>query len=316
MSNTKSNLRVLFMGTPDFAVPSLKVLIENFDVIGVVTQTDKPRGRGNTVLPTPIKVVALENNIPVYQPNTFKDFAFQDELKALDPDVIAVVAYGKLLPEYVLNYPRLGCINVHGSLLPMYRGAAPMQRAIIDGCKTTGITTMLMAKGLDTGDMFEKEEIEILPNDNFEDIHDKLSVIGAELLVSTINKLENGTILPQKQDDSLSTYADKIEKSDCKIDFSRSAAVIHNQIRGLSPIPVAFCKHNGKMLKILASELTDIASDEYTPGEVISLDKGKICVACKDLAINVLAVIPEGKGKMKSLDYINGRKISLGDILS
>lgn len=312
----KSNLRVLFMGTPDFAIPSLKAVMENFDVIGVVTQTDKPRGRGNAVQPTPIKVVALEHNIPVYQPETFKEFAFADQLKALDPDVIAVVAYGKLLPEYVLNYPKFGCVNVHGSLLPQYRGAAPMQRAIIDGCKTTGITTQLMAKGLDTGDILEIEECEILPNDNFEDIHDKLSEIGARLLVSTIIGLENGTIIPQKQDDSLANYAAKIEKSDCKIDFSKNAQVIHNQIRGLSPIPVAFCKHGGKLLKILASEVTDIPCEKYTPGEVISLDKGKICVACGDFAINVLTVIPEGKGKMKALDFINGRKISLGDILS
>lgn len=314
MNNNK--LRVLFMGTPDFATPSLKAMMENFDVIGVVTQTDKPRGRGNNVLPTPIKVVALENNIPVYQPETFKDFAFEDQLKELDPDVIAVVAYGKLLPEYVLNYPKFGCVNVHGSLLPQYRGAAPMQRAIIDGCKTTGITTQLMAKGLDTGDILEIEECEILTNDNFEDIHDKLSEIGARLLVSTIKGLENKTIIPQKQDDSISTYAAKIEKDDCKINFSNNASVIHNQIRGLSPIPVAFCKHNGKLLKILASELTNITSDNKTPGEVISLDKGKICVACGDFAINVLMVVPEGKGKMKALDFINGRKISVGDILS
>ena len=316
MSNCKSNLRVLFMGTPDFAIPSLKAMIDNFEVIGVVTQTDKPRGRGKAVLPTPIKVVALENNIPVYQPQTFKDFAFENELKELNPDVIAVVAYGKLLPEYVLSYPKFGCVNVHGSLLPQYRGAAPMQRAIIDGCKTTGITTQMMAKGLDTGDMLEKEEIEILQNDNFEDVHDKLSVIGAKLLVSTINKLENGTMISQKQDDSLATYAAKIEKSDCKIDFSKPAQVIHNQIRGLSPIPVAFCRHNAKLLKILASEVTDIPCDKHAPGEVISLDKGKICVACGDFALNILAVVPEGKGKMKALDYINGRKISVGDILS
>jgi len=312
----KSKLRVLFMGTPDFAIPSLKAMIDNFEVIGVVTQTDKPRGRGKAVLPTPIKVVALENDIPVYQPQTFKDFAFENELKELNPDVIAVVAYGKLLPEYVLNYPKFGCVNVHGSLLPQYRGAAPMQRAIIDGCKTTGITTQMMAKGLDTGDMLEKEEIEILPNDNFEDVHDKLSVIGAKLLVSTINKLENGTIVREKQDDSFATYAAKIEKSDCKIDFTNPAQIIHNQIRGLSPIPVAFCNHNQKLLKILASEVTDVSCGNYTPGEVISLDKGKICIACGDFAINVLAVVPEGKGKMKALDFINGRKISVGDILS
>lgn len=304
------------MGTPDFAVPSLKKLIDNFNVVGVVTQTDKPRGRGNTVLPTPIKKVALEYGIDVYQPQTFKDLAFDEQLKAIDPDVIAVVAYGKLLPEYVLNYPRLGCVNVHGSLLPKYRGAAPMQRAIIDGCETTGITTMLMAKGLDTGDMLEKREISILIDDNFEDVHDKLSEIGAELLLSTIIKLNNNEIVPQKQDDSLATHADKIEKADCKIDFNKNAKTIHDQIRGLSPIPVAFCYHNGKLLKITRSALSDRSCRGAVPGQVISLEKGAICVACADRAIDILGVVPEGKGKMKALDYINGRKISVGDILS
>ncbi len=312
----KSNLRVLFMGTPDFAIPSLKAMMENFDVIGVVTQTDKPRGRGNTVQPTPIKIVALENGIPVYQPETFKEFAFADQLNALDPDVIAVVAYGKLLPEYVLNYPKFGCVNVHGSLLPQYRGAAPMQRAIIDGCKTTGITTQLMAKGLDTGDILEIEECEILPNNNFEDIHDKLSEIGARLLVSTIIGLENGTIIPQKQDDSLANYAAKIEKSDCVIDFSRSAQEIHDRIRGLSPIPLAFTHTpDGKMLKVTASEVASHAGASVPAGTVLSLDGGKITVACGTGAVALLSVLPEGKKRMSAADFINGRKISTGDVL-
>lgn len=310
------NIRVLFMGTPDFAVPSLKKMIECFNVIGVVTQTDKPRGRGNTVLPTAVKKVALEYGIPVYQPATFKDLAFEEQLKELDPDVITVVAYGKLLPEYVLNYPKLGCINVHGSLLPKYRGAAPMQRAIIDGCNKTGITTMMMAKGLDTGDMLEVEEVEILPNDNFENVHDKLSVIGADLLASTVEKMSKGEITPIKQDDNLATYAEKIEKAHCHIDFSKDAQTVHNQIRGLSPIPVAFCHHNGKLLKITESRISEHKRQNAACGEVISLDKGVITVACADLAIDIYGVIPEGKGRMRALDFINGRKISVGDILS
>lgn len=310
-------MRILFMGTPDFALFSLKELYESGkNVIGVITQPDKPKGRGYVLTPPPVKVYANEKNIPVYQPNTLKSEEFSELLKELDPDLIAVVAYGKILPPTVLDYPKYGCINVHGSLLPKYRGAAPMQRAIIDGCKSTGITTMYMAEGLDTGDMLLKEEVEISENDNFEDIHDRLGALGAKLLIKTVDGLENGTLTRTPQDDSLSTYAEKITKAECLIDFSLPANTVHNKIRGLSPIPLSFTHtKDGKLLKIISSEISDISNHSAKAGEVISLDGGKITVACGVGAVNILRVLPEGKGAMSSADFIRGRKIDVGDRL-
>ena len=310
-------MRILFMGTPDFALFSLKELYESGkNVIGVITQPDKPKGRGYILTPPPVKVYANEKNIPVYQPNTLKSEEFSELLKELDPDLIAVVAYGKILPPTVLDYPKYGCINVHGSLLPKYRGAAPMQRAIIDGCKSTGITTMYMAEGIDTGDMLLKEEVEISENDNFEDIHDRLGALGAKLLIKTVDGLENGTLTRIPQDDSLSTYAEKITKTECLIDFSLPANTVHNKIRGLSPIPLSFTHtKDGKLLKIISSEISDISNHSAKSGEVISLDGGKITVACGVGAVNILRVLPEGKGAMSSADFIRGRKIDVGDRL-
>lgn len=312
-------MRILFMGTPDFALETLKALWESDDeVIGVITQPDKPQGRGYRLTPPPVKAFAVENNIPVYQPNTLKGEEFEACLGNLDPDLIVVVAYGKILPESVLNYPRYGCINVHGSLLPEYRGAAPMQRAIIDGKKQTGITTMYMAKGLDTGDMLLKDTVDILENDNFEDIHDKLALCGAQVMLRTIKLLKEGKLERIVQDDSLATYASKIEKSDCVIDFSKDARTIHNQIRGLSPMPLAFTHTpDGKLLKVLASRVvSDDCENIEKPGTVLSLSGGEILVSCKKGRIAILGVIPEGKGRMKASDYINGRKINVGDILA
>ena len=314
-------MKILFMGTPDFAVPSFTALAEAFDVVGVVTQPDKPKGRHMTLTSPAVKVAALEKNIPVYQPTTLKDGSFQETLEILAPDVIAVVAYGKILPKYILEFPKYGCINLHGSLLPKYRGAAPMQRALIEGETVTGVTTMFMAEGLDTGDMLEKCETPITEDDNFETIHDKLSEIGASLLVSTIHKLEQGALSPQKQNDDLATYAAKIENADCIIDFTKSAHTVFNQIRGLSPFPLAFCRHNGKMLKIIDSRIVDANTESLLQnpnaacGEVLSLEKGCITVKCKEGAISIRALLPEGKSRMKASDYINGRKIAIGDIL-
>ncbi len=308
-------MRVLFMGTPDFALESFRALCDNFEVVGAVTQPDKPRGRGYELTPSPIKLAALERGVKVYQPTTLKDGAFADELAEIAPDLVAVVAYGKILPEYVLNYPRLGCINLHGSLLPKYRGAAPMQRAIIDGERVTGVTTMYMAKGLDTGDMLETAELEIGENDNFEVIHDALSSLGAGLLVSTIKKLDSGEITPIKQDDTLATYAAKIEKTDCEINFANSAEKIHNLIRGLSPIPLAFTHNRGKLLKVISSTICDNDGVFGAPGEVLSIDGGRIRVACGQGSIFIDRVTPEGKRAMSVADYINGRQIAVGDIL-
>ena len=309
-------MRILFMGTPDFALFSLKALCEaGEEVIGVVTQPDKPKGRGYTLTPPPVKVYALEKGLPVYQPTTLRGEEFATLLDELAPDLIVVVAYGKILPANVLNYPKYGCINVHGSLLPKYRGAAPMQRAIMDGEKVTGITTMYMDVGLDTGDMLHKSEIVIEENDNFESIHDKLGACGAETLLRTVEGLKSGTVTREKQDDSLSTYAAKIEKADCLIDFTKSAEEVHNQIRGLSPIPLSFTHTaDGKLLKVTEAKISSREGAKGEAGRVLSLENG-IEVACGSGSILLLGVLPEGKGRMTAADFIRGRKIATGDIL-
>ena len=308
-------MRILFMGTPDFALFSLRALVEaGEDVIGVVTQPDKPKGRGYALTPPPVKVYAMEKGLPVYQPNTLRGEDFSTLLNELAPELIVVVAFGKILPANVLDYPKYGCINVHGSLLPEYRGAAPMQRAIIDGKRETGITTMMMADGIDTGDMLLVGKIEIEANDNFETVHDKLGACGAEVLLRTLDELRAGTLKRIPQDDSLATHAAKIEKSDCVIDFSRSTQAVHDQIRGLSPIPLAFTHTpDGKMLKVIASELSNMKTKE-SAGTVVSLADGKITVACDTGCIALLSVLPEGKKRMSAADFINGRKIQVGDI--
>ena len=304
------------MGTPDFAVFSLEALCEaGHELIGVVTQPDKPRGRGYTLTPPPVKVSAQKLEIPVYQPNTLKDEAFAELLSSLAPEIIVVVAYGKILPKSVLDFPKYGCINVHGSLLPEYRGAAPMQRAIIDGKAVTGITTMYMDVGLDTGDMLLCEELVIEENDNFESIHDKLGALGAKLIVRTLDKLADGSAVRVSQNDAEATYAAKITKEDCLLDFDTDSTTLHNLIRGLSPIPLAFTyTPDGKLLKITEARRTDDCAEHSCPGEVLSLDDG-ITVACRHGSICILGVLPEGKSRMSADAFVRGRKVNVGDRL-
>ena len=304
-------MRVLFMGTPEFSLFSLKALhASRHTVIGAVTQPDKPKGRGYELQPPPVKVFALLAGIPVFQPETLRNEAFLDSLQALDPDVIVVAAYGKILPSYVIRYPKYGCVNIHGSLLPEYRGAAPMQRAILDGKTVTGITTMCMDEGLDTGAMLLRREVPILDGDNFETLHDKL---GAELLLETLDGLENKSVQPVAQDESRATYAAKIEKSDCEILWSSDARTLHNRVRGLSPFPLAFTHlPDGKLLKLVSAEPGPDLSDE--PGRVVSFDGG-IVVACGEGSLRLLSVLPEGTGRMRAQDFVNGRRIQIGDRL-
>ena len=310
-------LKILFMGTPDFAEACLKALVENGrNVVGVITQPDKQKGRGMQVQYCNVKRYALEKSLPVYQPETLKDEAILPLLKELCPDVIVVVAYGKILPEYVLEFPEYGCINVHGSLLPEYRGAAPIQRAVIDGKRVTGVTTMYMDKGLDTGDMLLKREYEIGENINTGKAFDDLANIGAELLLETLDGLEKGTVTPEKQDGSKATYAEKILKSECAVSFDETAQTVHNKIRGLYPFPGAFCYHDGKMLKLCESRIYKENAPEGKAGEVVGLSKEGILVKCSDGAVLLTMVKPEGKGIMNAIDLINGRKIAVGDILS
>ena len=307
-------MRILFMGTPDFAAANLKAIYESgADIVGVVTTPDKPRGRGMVLTPSPVKSYALEKNLNVYQPLTLKDGAFLDTLNELKPELIIVVAYGKILPSYVLDYPKYACINAHASILPKYRGAAPIQRAIIDGEDETGVSIMKMDIGLDTGDVILINKVSIEKDDNFEDVHDKLVVAASEGLLEAIKRFENGTVSYTKQGDDF-TYAEKITKQDCLIDFDKDAVEAHNQIRGLSPIPLAFTKmSDGKILKVTKSHTSpiDFSGNAH---EVVSLDGG-IFVKCKTGTVVLDEVIPEGKGKMSAASFINGRKIALGDIL-
>ena len=309
-------LKILFMGTPDFAESCLKALVENGqNVAGVITQPDKQNGRGMKVQFCDVKKYALEKELAVYQPETLKDGAIKGLLEELNPDIIVVVAYGKILPEYVLKFPKYGCINVHGSLLPEYRGASPIQRAVIDGKKITGVTTMYMDKGLDTGDMLLCREYEIGENTNTGEAFDDLAKIGAELLLETLEGLEKGTITPKKQDESKATYAEKIFKDECAVSFDEKAETVHNKIRGLYPFPGAFCYNDGKMLKLCESRVYKSEAPDGKAGEVVGLSKEGILVKCREGAVLLTKLKPEGKGIMNASDLINGRKISLGDCL-
>ncbi len=311
-------MKILFMGTPDFAVFSLDALHKaGEEIVGVVTQPDKPQGRGYTLTPPPVKVWAVERNIPVYQPNSLKTDEFLELLNKIAPDMIVVAAYGKILPKNVIDYPKYGCINVHGSYLPKYRGAAPMQRAIIDGEKQTGVTIMQMDVGLDTGDMLARKCIKITDEDNFETMHDKIGREGASLLVETVKKLKDGPIKPIKQYGAYSTYAAKIEKSECKIDFSRSARALFDLIRGLSPIPLAVTKTpDGRLLKIVEAKLSTTSAGDAKAGTVVSVENGAVTVACGDGCLDLTVLLPEGKRRMPAADFVRGRGVAVGDVLS
>lgn len=305
------------MGTPDFAKVCLSAVCDaGYDVVGVVTQPDKPKGRSYKLTPPPVKVYAEERGLPVYQPETLRNEAFKETLEELSPDIIIVAAYGKILPPYIINYPRLGCINAHGSILPKYRGAAPIQRALMDGEKETGITVMYMDVGLDTGDMILKETTPITDEDNFETLHDRLAEIGGRVLVSAMKQLGEGSAVREKQDDSLATYAEKITKDDCIIDFSIDREKLLCRIRGLSPFPLAVTKTpDGRLLKIVCAEAAG-GSSEAAPGTVCALQKdGFEVVVGGGKKIKVLSVVPEGKGKMSAGDFVRGRRIDLGDML-
>lgn len=309
-------MNIVFMGTPDFAVPCLQALIDaGENVRAVFTQPDKPKGRGYKLLPPPVKALALTHNIPVYQPLSLKkgeDAASALEtLKEISPDIIVVVAYGKILPKEILDLPKYCCINVHASLLPRYRGAAPIQRCVLDGEKETGVTTMLMAEGLDTGDMLLKASTEIGEDETASELHDRLSVLGAELLIKTINGVKDNTITPQKQDDSLSNYAAMLTKDMCPIDFGRTAQEVHNHIRGLSASPCAVSMLNGKRLKVYRSTLAGDKTYPDEPGTIVN--EKDFTVVCGDgRGVTFTEVQAEGGKRMKTADYLRGNHIEKG----
>ncbi len=306
-------MRIVFMGTPDFAVSSLDALLgsKEHQVVGVFTQPDKPVGRKQILTPPPVKVRALENNIPVYQPTTLKDGQAYADIKALNPDVIVVVAYGKFLQSDILNMTKYGCINVHGSLLPQLRGASPIQWSIVSGFKKTGVTTMFMDEGMDTGDMLLKAEVEITDDDNFETLHDKLAVIGAETLLKTLSTLESGTAVRTKQDDSLATYAPIIKKEMGMLDFSKNATELRNLIRAFNPWPCAYTFLNGKRLKVLSATVSQDSHNTET-GLVFDTKNG-LCVTCGDGTTLLLDTVQlEGSKAMPSIDMLKGHPLSKG----
>lgn len=312
-------MNIVFMGTPDFAVPCLKALVESGETVSAVfTQPDKPKGRGMKLLPPPVKEMALSYGIPVYQPTSLKKGEDAEQslkvLKDIAPDLIVVVAYGKILPKEILDLPKLFCVNVHASLLPKYRGAAPIQRVVLDGEKETGVTTMLMAEGLDTGDMLLSAKTEIGVNETASELHDRLSEMGAKLLLDTIKAVKDNSITPIPQDDSLSNYAAMITKDMCLIDFTRSAAEIHRQICGLSSSPCAKAVYNGKFLKIYKSEMTGEKSDA-APGTVVN--EKNFTVVCGDKnTVTFLEIQAEGGKRMKTADYLRGKPVAKGEVLS
>lgn len=309
-------MRIIYMGTPDFAIPTLKALIASkHEVAAVFTQPDKPKGRGMKLAAPPVKELAVENNIEVFQPVSLKKDAdeYISKIREINPDAIVVAAYGKMLPKEVLDIPKYGCVNVHGSLLPRYRGAAPIQHAVLNGDEKTGITTMLMAEGMDTGDILLTSETNIGENETAEELFDRLSVLGAELLIETLKELEKENITPKKQDEKNASYASMLTKNMCEIDFSKCAFEVHKKICGLSSWPCATTKLFGKRIKVYRSQIVDIDTTGEQNGSVI--DENKFIVACKDKAVKLVTVQLEGSKKMSAEDFLRGRKIDRGTIL-
>ena len=308
-------MKVVYMGTPDFAVAPLKALVENgYDVCAVVTQPDKPVGRKAILTPPPVKVQAQELGIKVHQPQTLKNGEGLDILREYNPDIVVVVAYGKILPKDFLEFPKFGCINIHGSILPKYRGAAPIQRCVLDGEEFAGVTSMQMDVGLDTGDMLLVEKTPIGENETAGELFDRLAPMGADLLIKTLKAIENREIVPEKQNDSESTYAAMLDKSMSRVDWNNSAQQVHNQIRGLDPWPVALTVLDGKTLKLFKSYV----SKELSGGKSgqVQVTKDGLAVYCGDSrAVVITEVQFEGKKRMKSADFLRGHHISDGLIL-
>lgn len=305
-------MRIVFMGTPDFAVATLEKVVEaGHEVIAVYTQPDKPKGRGKTMQFTPVKEKALELGIEVYQPARVKEEAVVEEIKALNPDAIVVVAFGQILPKAILDIPKYGCINVHGSLLPKYRGAAPIQWSIIDGEEETGITTMLMDVGCDTGDMLLKAKTKISPEETGGSLFDRLASTGAELLVETLKGVEAGTIIPEKQDDSKANYVKVLSKADGHIDFTKSAVAIERLIRGLNPWPSAYTSLDGKTLKIWKAAVVP-SEKKGEPGEIVTVTKDSIEVQTGDGLLSLLEIQLEGKKRMEVDAFLRGYTAQVG----
>lgn len=306
-------MKILFMGTPDFAVPCLDILVSNgFDVCGAVTQPDKPKGRGHKLTPPPVKEYAISKNIPVYQPQTLKDGEFEKVLDELKPQLIAVVAYGKILPEYILDFPEYGCVNVHGSVLPKYRGAAPIQWAIINGDKTTGVTTQYMKMGVDTGDIIFTDETEILPDETYGELYTRLSQLGAELLLKTVNAIKDGTAPRTEQDESEATHAPMLTKETGHIDWTKSADEVLSLIRGTNPWPMSYAMYGDEMMKVFGVKKG--SGFDAPPGKIRIVNK-KLEISCGIDSVVVDEIQFKGGKRMTVASYLNGHDIDENIIL-
>lgn len=317
-------MRVLFAGTPDFSVPPLRALLSEHEIVGVYTQPDRQSGRGKKVVPSPVKQVALEQQLPLFQPQTLGDEI--ETIEALKPDVFVVVAFGMLLPQTILDIPKLGCINIHASILPRWRGAAPIQRAIEAGDTQSGVSIMQMEAGLDTGPVFEILATDIGKQDTSQDLHDRLAALGAIGITQTLDKLQNALdtkkpIQIEQQNDDLATYAKKITKQEAQIDWRQEANQIQCRVRAFNPWPVCQTHHNDTRLRIWRSSLAPIvkADDSILPGQVIAIDEEGISVACRtscDYAIKLEVLQRDGSKPLTSQEFLNGYTINLGDIFS
>lgn len=308
-------MKVLFMGTPEIAATILEAVINSkHEVVGVVTQEDKPKGRGKVLSAPPVKEVALKYGIDVFQPHIIKEAGAVETLKSFDADIFVVAAYGKILSKEILEIPKYGCINAHASLLPKYRGAAPIQWSIIDGEKSTGITIMQMDEGLDTGDMLFTKEVEISDDDTADSLYDKLSVCGGKITVEALTKIEAGDIHPVKQDNDKATYAKILDKSLGKLSFDRPSAEIERLVRGLNSWPGTYTYLNGKTLKIWSTKLTDIKANGEA-GTVHSAENGRLLVNTKDNALEIIEIQLEGKKRMDVKSFLLGYRIEAGEKL-
>lgn len=311
------DLRVVFMGTPDFAVPCLDMLVaEKYDIVAVVTQPDRPKGRGHKLAPSPVKQAALAYGLEVWQPEKIKDTAFQAELSALKPDVIVVVAFGQFLPKNLLTLPPLGCINVHASLLPQYRGAAPIHWAIINGEQLTGVTTMYMDTGMDTGDMILKAETAISADETTGKLHDKLKMMGAGLLAETLRLIAKQAAPRMPQDNNSATYASLLTRELEGIIWTKPVTVIHNLVRGLNPWPGAYCRSKNRILKIWQTKIYDALAPVSQPGRIVEFSKDGILVETGKGILALCEVQPEGKRHISAREYARGYDLHVGDILT
>ena len=304
-------MRIVFMGTPDIAATCLKKILEDgFDVVGVYTQPDRPKNRGMKLAFSPVKEVALANDLPVFQPENFRDDETVQQLKELQPDVVAVVAYGRILPQRVLDIPPKGCINIHASILPSYRGSAPYQWAVLDGQKETGVTAMYLCREMDAGDMIDVSKTPIGENETAGELLDRLAVLGADLLSATLAKIVSGTATATAQDSALATYAPMLDKSMCPIDWNKTARQVHDHIRGMHPWPVATTEIAGQRFKIHASCVVDEVT-EKPAGKILGLTKTGLQIACGKGIIEIRQLQAEGGKRMAAPDYFRGHPLEL-----